>query len=161
MNRLVSSRSILTLFLLLFTAGVVFLLTGCSSERRPRESETSSSAETTRAEIYEVRGEVVELPDPNDPTTGFYVRHEAIDEFRSMDGEIVGMDSMTMPFSVADEISFEGISVGDPITFRLTVDWDGDPMMQVTDIEKLPAGSELEYREARPPEDSEEPADAL
>ena len=164
MNRLISSRSILSLLLLLLTAGVVFLLTGCqgtapeegtadSADRREGAvHETGDGEPTSETRVYAVRGLIQELPDPQDPLSGLYIRHEAIDDWVGMDGEIQGMDSMTMPFPVADDVTFEGIEIGDEVTFTLEVNYDADPAVQVTEVTRLPEDTELEFRSARPPE---------
>lgn len=164
MNRLISSRSILSLLLLLLTAGVVFLLTGCqekapetgtadSPDRRERAvHETGDEEPTSETHVYAVRGLIQELPDPQDPLSGLYIRHEAIDDWVGMDGEIQPMDSMTMPFPVADDVTFEGLEIGDKVTFTLEVNYDADPAVQVTEVTRLPEDTELEFRSARPPE---------
>lgn len=100
---------------------------------------------------YESRGVVVAVPDPGDELTNLRIRHEAIDDFRSIDGEVVGMDSMTMPFPLAEGVTLAGIEVGDPVAFTLEVEWDGDLPYRISRIEELPAGTELEWRDASPP----------
>jgi hypothetical protein len=90
-----------------------------------------------------VRGLVTQLPDPEDPTTGFFVHHEAIPDFRHLDGQVSGMDSMTMPFPVAEEVSLEGVTVGDKVEFELTVDWEADPVTEVTAVRRLDSATEL------------------
>lgn len=156
MNRILTPRTVVHLLLFLATAAVVALLTTCS---RPQAGQASPkapepAAESAGAAVYTIRGEVRELPDPNDPLSGFYVRHEAVSGFRNIDGQVVGMDAMTMAFPVADDLSFEGISVGDPVQFTLKVDWNGDPLMLVTSIEKLPPGTRLDLPGAKPDQPS-------
>lgn len=158
-------RPLLSLLLLILTAGVLFLIGGCAGDGQDEsgtsaepesseapavasDAEAASGGETPEIYTYRVRGEIKELPDPNDPLSGLYIRHEAIDEFVTMEGEVRGMDSMTMPFMVADPVSFEGIEVGDKVAFTLTVSWDADPSIQVTEVEKLPADTQLEFRKA-------------
>ncbi len=102
------------------------------------------------ARIYEVRGEVVRLPDPAEPMSDLALRHEAIDRFVGMDGEVVGMDSMTMPFPVAPDVPLAGIAVGDKVRFTLRVDWDEEPFYQITRLEKLPAETQLHFGPAAP-----------
>jgi len=167
MNRFLSPRSILSLLLVLLTAGVVFLLGGCHGgdsgadetdqvheaggpgDENPGDLVDGEQQEETR--IYTVRGEIQEVPDPEDPLSGLYIRHEAVDDFVGMDGEIQGMDSMTMPFPAAEDLTFEGIEPGDKIEFTLEVSYDADPILQVTEIRKLPDDTELKLRQARPP----------
>lgn len=150
------SSTLPPLLLLLVAAGVLSLLSGCSDHRTPSPQAGESSAETAQAAptdtaiVYEVRGQLVELPDPEDPLSSFIVHHEAIDNFRNMEGEIQGMDSMTMPFPLADDISLEGVSVGDRVVMDLVVDWEADPVIQVTRVEKLAPDTELDFRSARP-----------
>lgn len=103
------------------------------------------------AQLYEVRGQVTALPDPSNPLSNLRIRHEPIHDFVSIDGEVVGMDSMNMPFPVAEGLSLEGMEVGDPVSFTLEVDWDGDPAYQVTRIQALPEDTELTWGDAVPP----------
>lgn len=173
------SRTLLSLLLLLLTAGLLFLLDGCSRSGdggEPGASETSGATageggeeglsgtagegeeggeadteDEVEARIYEVRAEIVELPDPEDPLSGLFLHHEAIDGFVNIDNEVRGMDSMTMPFPVADGLDFEGLEVGDQVRFTLLVDYEADPQFQVTSIEALPEDTELEFRRAEPP----------
>lgn len=164
MQKTVRSRSLVALLLLLLTAGLVFVLGACADGEPPADESPAASAESepeeaepevseaVEAETYTVRGEIVDLPDPEDPTSGFFVYHEAIDEFRGIDGEVVGMSSMTMPFPLADDVDLEGLGRGDKVEFDLYVDWDGDPATLVTRVEKLPADTILEFRGAEPPE---------
>jgi Cu/Ag efflux protein CusF len=102
-------------------------------------------------DIYETRGVVVRVPDPADPLSNLAIRHEAIDDFRSIDGEVVGMGSMSMPFPLADGVELGAIAPGDKVAFTLEVEWEGEPPYRVSRIEKLPAETELDFREASPP----------
>lgn len=120
---------------------VLLNLAGCSGRE-----------ETGAGRTYSLRGQVTQLPDPNNPGTGLYVNHEAIDDFVSRDGEMVGMDPMTMPFPVDDEVSLEGIQVGDVIELKLHVDWETEPAAEIVEIRELPAGTKLVFRAAKPPE---------
>lgn len=114
------------------------------------------AADDPGARTYRVRGEVTAVPDPADPLSDLRIRHEAIDDFVGIDDEVVGMSSMTMPFPVAPQVPVADLAVGDKVAFTLAVDWDGEPAYQITEIEELPAGTELEFRKARPPEPEEE-----
>jgi len=100
---------------------------------------------------YETRGVVVRLPDPVDPLTDLVIRHEAIDDFRGIDGEVVGMDSMSMAFPVAGGVDLAGVEPGAKVSFTLEVEWEGEPPYRVTRIAALPADTELEFRQASPP----------
>lgn len=100
---------------------------------------------------YETRGVVVRLPDPADPLTDLVIRHEAIDDFRGIDGEVVGMNSMSMAFPVADGVDLAGVEPGAKVAFTLEVEWEDEPPYRVTRIEALPADTELDFRQASPP----------
>lgn len=97
---------------------------------------------------YEVRGELIRLPVGDRP---MQIRHEAIPNFRNMQGEVVGMDAMTMPFPVAPGVSLDGLAVGDRVRFDFEVRWGGRPPYQIVRIEKLPEGTVLEGEVALPP----------
>ena len=103
---------------------------------------------------YTVRGQVIQLPDPANPGTGLTLNHEAVDQFVDRTGEVVGMDPMSMPFPVAKNLSLAGIQVGDVVEFKLYVDWGGDPAVEITGIRKLPAGTQLVFRAAKPQKES-------
>lgn len=168
MQKTVRSRSLVALLLLLLTAGVIFVLGACAGDTPPAsdteadaqaDAEPEEPAPPPEPETYTVRGEIVDLPDPEDPTSGFFVYHEAIDTFRGMDGKVVGMSSMTMPFAIDEDLDLEGLQRGDKVEFDLHVDWDGDPATLVTRVEKLPPDTILEFRGAQPPGDDESSED--
>lgn len=123
-----------TLFLL-----AVLSLSGCSG----RDG-------TGAGRTYTVRGQVRQLPDPNNPANGLYLNHEAIDDFVGRDGEVVGMDPMTMSFPVDEKVPLEGIGVGDVIEFRLHVDWGAGTEAEIVEIRELPPGTKLDFRAANP-----------
>lgn len=114
---------------------------------------TACSAGEGSARTYTVRGQVTQLPDPGNPGTGLYLNHEAIDQFMSRDGEIVGMDPMTMSFQVDEKVSLDDIQVGDVIEFDLVVDWGATPPdteVEIVRIRELPPGTRLQFRAAQP-----------
>jgi hypothetical protein len=121
-----------TLFLL-----AVLSLAGCSGGKESGRT-------------YTVRGQVTQLPDPGNPGTGLYLNHEAVDDFVSRDGEMVGMDPMTMSFPVDEEVPLEGIGVGDVVEFKLHVDWGAETEVEIVGIRELPPGTKLVYRAAQP-----------
>lgn len=103
-------------------------------------------------ETYVIRGQIAALPKADDARSSLAIRHEAIDDFKGVGGEIWGMDSMTMPFDVSDDLPLDGFAVDDKVQFTLVIDWFGDPAQEVTSIEKLAPDTELEFRKAQPPE---------
>ena len=139
-------------YLILATA-----LLGCSGGSEPPPKSAAAAAEPARTpDVYLVRGEVVALPGENQ-AGGFRVRHEAIDDFKAADGSVAGMDSMTMRFPVSDPALLDGLAVGDKVELRYEVDWGGDPMQQVTAVRRLPADTELVFRDADVPETPQTP----
>jgi Cu/Ag efflux protein CusF len=94
------------------------------------------------AASYAVRGQVKSLPSAADKE--IFIHHEAIPSFRSQEGTEIGMDSMSMPFTVDKALSLEGIAPGDAVRFAFEVRWDARPTTRVVAIEKLPPGTELE-----------------
>ena len=108
--------------------------------------------EAESGRTYTVRGQVTQLPDPDNPGTGLYLNHEAIDDFVSRDGEVVGMNPMTMSFLVDETVPLEGIGVGDVVEFDLHVDWGAETEVEIVGIRELPAGTRLVYRAAKPPQ---------
>lgn len=110
------------------------LLVACGAPEPPRAPD-----------VYRVRGIVRQLP-----TTGhardLHVRHEAIPSFLGSDGEIVGMESMTMPFPLADASLGDGLEVGDKIELEFEVRWDEGHPLRVTAIEELPFETQLNFK---------------
>ncbi|MCW5765617.1 MAG: hypothetical protein KIT68_06550 [Phycisphaeraceae bacterium] len=99
---------------------------------------------------YKVRGLVVSLPKRGDARSNFYVRHEAIDDFRNKDGKIIGMSAMEMEFPPEAGVSFDGIAVGDPVEIAFSVWWGETPAWLATKVTKLPAGTALVFEKAKP-----------
>jgi Cu/Ag efflux protein CusF len=103
-----------------------------------------------RGQSYTVRAEVVELPsDANGHL--FVLHHEAIDGFVSRDGKADGMDAMTMPFLVANNVPLAQIQPNDKVEVLVHVDWQADRAVEITGMRKLSPGLHLEFRAARPP----------
>lgn len=115
------------------------LLPGCSGR-----------SDATSGQHYTVRGQVKQLPDPRNPATGLYLTHEAIDNWVGRSGEIEGMDSMTMPFQVDEDVSLDGIAPNDLVEFDLHVDWEADLPVEITGIRELPPDTRLVFGSANP-----------
>ena len=101
---------------------------------------------------YIVRGRIAQLPDPARPLAELQIHHEAIPDFRGRDGEIMqradgttGMQEMIMPFPLGTGVTLEGVSIGDEVRVHFTVQWTASPPYFVTKLEKLPAGTRLEF----------------
>lgn len=100
------------------------------------------------ARVYVVRGQVVAPPRAVTAGIEVLVRHEAIDDFADATGKVVGMDAMVMPFEVAPPLAARDLVVGDKVQVRFSMDWK-EPRLRVERIERLPAGTALEFRAAR------------
>jgi Cu/Ag efflux protein CusF len=116
------------------------LLIACGGKTPGAEDGPSSTARS-----YTVRGEVRSLPQPDDPASSFQLHHEAIPEFVGIDGEVVGMTPMTMPFPVQPGQLPAGIAVGDAVAMTFRVDWEGSPAIEVVEIKTLPPETELRF----------------
>ena len=127
------------------------ILVACA-EKAPPPAEPSA--------VYEVRGMVRKLP--KQPKAGAEVRilHEEITDFRTETGEVVGMESMAMPFPVADAGLLEGVEVGDRVNFTFEVRWetDGYPLL-LTELAKLPEATRLTFELPSDAGSEEPPAD--
>lgn len=97
---------------------------------------------------YTLHAEVVQLPTSTSPEV--LLRHEAIDGWRTRDGEVVGMDPMTMGFPPKPGLDLGQITPGDLVEAVLEVDWDARPPIHISWIADLPAGSKLDFRPADP-----------
>lgn len=112
---------------------------GCAGDRS-EESPTATQL-SPPDHTYPLRGQVVALPRPESTKPTLSVHHEAVPEFVSRGGEVVGMEAMTMSFVVADEVDLTGIEVGDRVEATLEIRWtEGDPatLVDVREVEAPP-----------------------
>ena len=97
---------------------------------------------------YVTRGVITALPATGDPFSQLIIQHEAIPEFVGQNGEVVGMETMKMPFPVDEAVDLSSYAIGDPVAFTFVVTWDGvDSGWVLTEIEKLPDGTALNLGE--------------
>ncbi len=94
---------------------------------------------------YTVRGEVAALPRPGQPGSELLIHHETVPKFVDSGGQTVVMESMTMPFPLADGVSLGGIDRGDKVEMTFEVRWNGAPPLQVTAIRELPPDTRLDF----------------
>lgn len=107
-------------------------------------------ADAAAVRVYTIRAEVVGVPPPDAGPRRLVVRHEAVDDFVDASGATVGMGSMVMPLDVAPSVALDGVRAGDVVELRLAAGWS-PPLLRIDAIRKLPAGTALEFRRARPP----------
>ena len=91
---------------------------------------------------YSTRGQVVELASSHGELT---IHHESVPGFHDRQGNPSHMDSMAMPFAVADGVPLNGIAAGDKVAFTFEVRWKTEPALRVTKLEKLPADTALVF----------------
>jgi Cu/Ag efflux protein CusF len=96
-------------------------------------------------QVYEVRGVVYEVIPGDGRRSRVVIRHQAIPDFVGRDGELVGMESMSMPFDVDAGVSLAGIEEGDAVEIRFEVRWEGEPTLLITSLEELPAGTTIDF----------------
>ncbi len=105
-----------------------------------------------------MRGEIVRLPAPG--SREITLRHEAVPEFRDEAGKVVGMEAMTMPFTLAALVpraALDGLQAGDRVAFTLEMRWrDPRAFAEISRITKLPPGARLSW-EGTPPAPSRAP----
>lgn len=107
-------------------------------------------------ESYSVRGLIRQLPKADRPGSELQVWHEAIPEFKDAEGQIVGMESMTMGFPLADSVLAADLSVGDRIRLDFEVRWDSGHPLTITALEKLPSETRLAFEQTNAVGESEE-----
>ncbi len=101
-------------------------------------------APAVTVESYAMRGEIVRLPAAG--SREMAIRHEAIPEFRDEAGKVVGMEAMTMPFTLASGVAIAGLAPGDRVAFTLEMRWqDPREIARISRIEKLPADARLAW----------------
>jgi|CXWL01.1.fsa_nt_gi Cu/Ag efflux protein CusF len=128
------------------------LALACGERRDTPGSASTASATPTPAvaqkrtpaeQTYVLRGRLARLPQPGDSTREITVAHDAIPDFKGSNGNVVGMDAMTMPFEVAPEVSLDGLAAGDAVEMRLELRWASSSPALIAAITKLPADTKL------------------
>lgn len=110
-----------------------------------------SDDQTPPDQVYALRGVVQALPRAGKQEIS--IHHEAVPGFVNSEGEVVGMDAMTMPFHLADEETIDDLAPGDKISFDLEVRWSGRHLVTVRNVVELPADTVLDFE--APPSDKE------
>ncbi|QDU34413.1 Copper binding periplasmic protein CusF [Poriferisphaera corsica] len=117
-------------------------LTGCDKQEQSKTPEVVMS-DVKPAASYEVRGIVKSMPAEGGK---MLLQHEAIPSFKNKKGRVVGMNSMTMPFPVGEGVEMSGLKEEDKVEVTFVVTW-GEKPYYITEIEKLPAETELNFGE--------------
>ncbi len=127
-------RSILAAVVVL--AGWTML--GCQADQGANDESLQQVVDAPT--IYLVRGVVRFVGEDS-----LQVRHEAIPEFRDVDGETVGMMAMTMDFALGEGVEVEGIQPGDKVALQLAIDLDSERMAWIESLEVLAEDTQLEF----------------
>lgn len=145
-NVAVREKRMMRAFVIVAMLGAI-IAAGCSDGQRNDQPEGAAGD----AQMYVVRGEVISVPQAGMPGTQFIVKHEPIDNFRDASGQIVGMNTMGMPFTPGEGVSLEGITPGDKIELRWVLQWKPEAKEYVESVRKLPEGTQLRFDKAHPP----------
>jgi Cu/Ag efflux protein CusF len=134
--------------------GIIAMLASIAAAGCSRGQRNEQPAGAGDAQIYVIRGEVISVPQAGKPGTEFIVKHEPIDNFHDESGQIVGMSTMSMPFTPGKGLSLEGIKPGDKIEMRWFLQWKPETKEYVQSVRKLPSETQLRFGEAHPPRTS-------
>jgi hypothetical protein len=127
-------------------------LAGCS-DRSASAPPAADADKVVRDDVYEdVLGVITNLPVAGQPGTELKIHHEHIPGFKTKEGSVnvtadgvPGMKSMIMPFPAGEGVDLSGFAVGDTVKFTFVVHWGGSPAWEVTRIEKMPEGTEVDF----------------
>ena len=128
-----------------FVLAVAVVSVACGAPAHDTGAKATAETSAPAGDRYTVRGLVIEIQDAGQAEARLRIQHEAIPDFKGMDGKAWegGMESMTMIFAVAEGVSLDGISAGDKLEFVLVMDWEKKPTQWITEIVKLPAETQL------------------
>lgn len=108
-------------------------------------------------EYVGILGELTFVPGAEDGKRGLKIHHRHIPNFKRADGTIaespdgvLGMKSMTMEFPLADGVTAEGFEAGDKVRFSFRVFWGEKFGFEVTGMEKIDPGTEIDFSNAKP-----------
>lgn len=113
-------------------AGPISLAGGCDAKNAP----------VAAGPTHVVRGRVMKLPIPGDPSSSFSIFHEEIEDWLRPDGSR-GMGAMVMPFPLAKGVSIDGLVVGDVVELSVRQHLQGPLPYEATMVRKLPAETAL------------------
>lgn len=143
-GRLIRARSSFAASLLAAILAAAIVLPACKKS----ESKPAVEQPTIRKDRYTVRGQVAMLPSADNPSSEFMVRHEAIPHFVG-EGAELGMDTMTMPFPLAEGLAINAFKVGDKVELTFEVDFDTQSKKMLAyravGVTSIAPGTELDF----------------
>lgn len=60
------------------------------------------------------------MPKEGQQSRELLIKHEPIPDYRDMNGEVVGMHGMTMPFYLDEGVKIDGLKSGEQVSFELS-----------------------------------------
>jgi Cu/Ag efflux protein CusF len=112
----------------LLAAPFLFPVLACSGQP-PAPAPAESS--------YTVAAEILEVSAPDAPRREVLLAHDAVPDFVDIDGKVVGMAAMTMPFPVAPSVDLGAYQPADRVRATFVVRFHGSPAYEVTRLEKI------------------------
>ncbi len=103
---------------------ILILITACSGQPTPSEPPPS----------YTVRGVLRGLPEAGASLPEVLIRHQAIPEFTDADGQIVGMQAMSMPFVIENPALLKGLTPGAEIEIDFEVRFKERKLLWLTGL---------------------------
>jgi Cu/Ag efflux protein CusF len=126
-------------------ACAVLALISCE-KRAENAVPAGTSASSRESQTYTLRGRIVSMPELGKPLSQLTIHHEAVPSFVNKDGERVGMDEMTMPFTPAKGLVLRDLKPGDAIEFTFEVRWSPRISSSMTKIRKLAPDEKLNLK---------------
>lgn len=102
-------------------------------------------------DVYTSRGVIRQLPANGAAKPEIFIQHEEIAEFRDQNGDVVGMESMAMPFPIDASATWNDLRVGDKIAFTFEMQWHGGHPLRLTEWQILSADTRLGFELAEEP----------
>jgi Cu/Ag efflux protein CusF len=93
---------------------------------------------------YTARGEITRI---DASTREVYIHHEALPGFRDEQGTVVGMESMSMPFTLGAAVDAASLAVGQRVEFEFGIRWRAAPRLELLRATPLPEGTRLSFDE--------------
>lgn len=112
------------------------ILSGCSQEPPlPPPDQT-----------YTLRGKIETLPQTGKPMSELTIHHEPLPTFRDVNGTVVGMSAMVMPFTPTKALDLSVFAPGDVVEFTFEVRWKSLPYSRLTRMTKLASDTQLNFK---------------
>lgn len=112
----------------LLAAPLIFSFLACSGQ-----TTTPPPVEHT----YTVAAEILKISAPDAPRREVLLAHDAVPDFVDIDGKVVGMAAMTMPFPVSPSVDLSAYQPADRVRATFVVRFHGSPAYEVTRLEKI------------------------